>query len=131
MLPIEAQKEILEYIEMNLEISSDHAERIAAKYGVMGDPDALQKAYRKDQVNRFLAGFEDEDGHREFRSVSNGFGVRKYVYLPLCNDKWTLKKLRRSIRRYTRSLLESGEKVDTQLETVDGKLNRLTRRIKV
>lgn len=131
MLPIEAQNEILAYLEEHLEISSDLAEKIAKKYGVRGDPEALQKAYRKDQVNRFLAGFEDEDGNREIRSVSNGFGIRKYVYLPLCNDRWTLKKLRRSIYRYTRSLLDSGELVDTQLETVDGKLNRLTRRIKV
>ena len=129
MLPMEAKLELMAYLEEHLEITSDHAAEIVAKHGVKGDPDALQKGYRKSEVNRFFGGVEDEEGHRAIRSAVDMYGVQKYVYVPLCNDKWILKKIRRAITRQAKSVEESGKTVDTQLETIAGKLNCLSRRI--
>lgn len=131
MLPLEAKLELMAYMEEHLEITSDHAAEIVAKHGVRGDPDALQKAHRKSEVNRFFGGVEDEEGHRAIRSVVDICGVQKYVFVPLCNDKWILKKIRRAISRQAKTVEESGKQVDNQIETITGKLNRLTRRIKV
>lgn len=128
MMPLEAENEILEQLYRNYEISSDEAARIAKKYGVKGNPEDLQTAYRKKQVQRFLGEFTDHQGRREIMSVPDGRGGRKYVLVALCNDKRTLKRLKLSIHRHTRALGESEDKVCSQIASVDGKLIQLIRR---
>ncbi len=47
ILPLEAEKEVLDTLSANMRISSEEIAAILKKYGVSGDVDALQDSYRK------------------------------------------------------------------------------------
>ena len=78
-IPPEAEQEIFDRLFRQMSVSSDEMAEILE---VCGDPDALQKNYRKRVAQRLMAGFRDSEGKREVLAGKGG----AYYFVPLCND---------------------------------------------
>ena len=81
-IPPGAEKEILDRLFRNMHMNSDDMAEILERYGVFGEPDALQRNYRKRTAQRLMSSFRDEDGKREILSGKGG----EYYVVPLCSD---------------------------------------------
>ena len=81
-IPPEAEQEIFDRLFRQMSVSSDEMAEILERHGVCGDPDALQKNYRKRVAQRLMAGFRDSEGKREVLAGKGG----EYYFVPLCND---------------------------------------------
>ena len=64
-VPEDAAAEILEKLMTHQQISSDEVAQILKRYGVCGEPEALQVAYRKKVGQRLIASLRDPYGRRE------------------------------------------------------------------
>ena len=64
-VPEDAAAEILEKLMTHQQISSDEVAQILKRYGVRGEPEALQIAYRKKVGQRLIASLRDPYGRRE------------------------------------------------------------------
>ena len=60
----DAAAEILEKLMTHQQISSDEVAQILKRYGVCGEPEALQIAYRKKVGQRLIASLRDPYGRR-------------------------------------------------------------------
>ena len=81
-VPEDAAAEILEKLMTHQQISSDEVSQILKRYGVCGEPEALQIAYRKKVGQRLIASLRDPYGRREVFSTGN-----TYVLVDCCNDR--------------------------------------------
>ena len=72
-VPEDAAAEILEKLMTHQQISSDEVARILKRYGVCGEPEALQIAYRKKVGQRLIASLRDPYGRREVFSTGNTY----------------------------------------------------------
>ena len=81
-IPPGAEKEILDRLFRDMHMNSDEMADILERYGVFGDPYALQRNYRKRTAQRLMSSFRDEDGKREILSGKGG----EYYVVPLCSD---------------------------------------------
>lgn len=79
-VPEDAAAEILEKLMTHQQISSDEVARILKRYGVCGEPEALQIAYRKKVGQRLIASLRDPYGRREVFSTGS-----TYVLVDCCN----------------------------------------------
>ena len=70
-VPEDAAAEILEKLMTHQQISSDEVAQILKRYGVCGEPEALQVAYRKKVGQRLIASLRDPYGRREVFSTGN------------------------------------------------------------
>ena len=61
-VPEDAAAEILEKLMTHQQISSDEVAQILKRYGVCGEPEALQIAYRKKVGQRLIASLRDPYG---------------------------------------------------------------------
>ena len=78
----DAAAEILEKLMTHQQISSDEVAQILKRYGVCGEPEALQIAYRKKVGQRLIASLRDPYGRREVFSTGS-----TYVLVDCCNDR--------------------------------------------
>ena len=69
----DAAAEILEKLMTHQQISSDEVAQILKRYGVCGEPEALQIAYRKKVGQRLIASLRDPYGRREVFSTGNTY----------------------------------------------------------
>ena len=113
-LPPEAQQEILERLSTRMRISSQEIAAILEKYGVCGDIDALQDAYRKRLGQRLMATIRDENGKREVLSASG-----EYVIVDCCNDPQKLKAIRHRIQAQMNGLDMSAGKVQKRVRFLE------------
>ena len=81
-VPEDAAAEILEKLMTHQQISSDEVAQILKRYGVCGEPEALQVAYRKKVGQRLIASLRDPYGRREVFSTGS-----TYVLVDCCNDR--------------------------------------------
>ena len=81
-IPPGAEKEILDRLFRDMHMNSDEMADILERYGVFGDPDALQRAYRKRKAQTLMSSFRDGEGKRTILSGKGG----EYYVVPLCND---------------------------------------------
>ena len=76
-LPLKAQEEILERLFERMFLDKKDIDEITERYGVYGDIGALQRSYRRQQAQRFIASLRDDRGVRLAMSVKGGivFGI--------------------------------------------------------
>ena len=103
-VPEDAAAEILEKLMTHQQISSDEVAQILKRYGVCGEPEALQIAYRKKVGQRLIASLRDPYGRREVFSTGS-----TYVLVDCCNDRDALRpcassKRPKSARRFSSPL---------------------------
>ena len=72
-VPEDAAAEILEKLMTHQQISSDEVSQILKRYGVCGEPEALQIAYRKKVGQRLIASLRDPYGRREVFSTGSTY----------------------------------------------------------
>ena len=99
-VPENAAAEILEKLMTHQQISSDEVARILKQYGVCGEPEALQVAYRKKVGQRLIASLRDPYGRREVFSTGS-----TYVLVDCCNDRDALEHIhKKRTRTWKRSI---------------------------
>ena len=76
-VPEDAAAEILEKLMTHQQISSDEVAQILKRYGVCGEPEALQIAYRKKVGQRLIASLRDPYGRREVFSTGRQATIRR------------------------------------------------------
>ena len=106
-IPPDAQREILNRLSAETQISSQEIAAILERVGVCGDIDALQDAYRKRLGQRLMATIRDESGKREVLAAIGG----EYVIVGCCNDPQKLKAIQRRIQAQINGLDVSAGKV--------------------
>jgi hypothetical protein len=114
LLPPEAEAEIMELLSTNMQISSEEIAGILKKYGVSGDVDVLQNAYRKRVGQRLMSSFRDEYGKREVLATQSG----EYVVVECCSDQQKLKAIRRRIQGQMSGLDDSAGKVRCRIRVL-------------
>jgi hypothetical protein len=120
ILPLEAEREILERLSAELRISSGEIADILEKYGVSGDVDALQNAYRKRVGQRLMSSLRDENGRREVLAAGS-----EYIVVECCGDQQKLKAIRRRIQSQMSGLDDSAGKVRCRIRVLDKLFSRL------
>lgn len=119
-LPREAQARIDALLSQRFRIGSEELEAILNECGVAGDPEALQKGYRKSVAQRYMASIRDEDGKREILAVYNPDAVdTEYVVLDVCNDREQLCSLLRRLEHQKTGLNSSALKVRRRKHFLD------------
>lgn len=113
-LPPDAQREILERLSTETQISSQEIAAILERHGVCGDIDALQDAYRKRLGQRLMAAIRDEHGKREVLSASGD-----YVIIGCCNDPQKLKAIQHRIQAQMNGLDMSAGKVRSRVRFLE------------
>ena len=91
-VPEDAAAEILEKLMTHQQISSDEVAQILTRYGVCGEPEALQIAYRKKVGQRLIASLRDPYGRREVFSTGS-----TYVLVDCCNDRDALEHIHKKL----------------------------------
>ena len=91
-VPEDAAAEILEKLMTHQQISSDEVAQILKRYGVCGEPEALQIAYRKKVGQRLIASLRDPYGRREVFSTGS-----TYVLVDCCNDRDALEHIHKKL----------------------------------
>ena len=102
-IPPGAEDEILGRLFRDMHMNSEEMADILERYGVMGDPDALQRAYRKRKAQDMMSRFRDDEGKR---TVLAGKGGEYYV-VPLCNDLAALDDVRHRLEQQEHGLHNS------------------------
>ena len=82
VIPSGAEKEILDRLFREMHMNSEQMADVLERYGVMGDPDTLQRSYRKRAAQRLMSSFRDDEGKRTILAGKGG----EYYVVPLCND---------------------------------------------
>ena len=102
-IPPGAEKEILDRLFRDMHMNSDEMADILERYGVFGDPDALQRNYRKRTAQRLMSSFRDEEGKRQVLSGKGG----EYYVVPLCNDLAALDEVGQRLKLQAQGLDKS------------------------
>lgn len=119
-LPREAQARIDALLSRRFRIGTNELETILRECGVAGDPEALQKSYRKAVAQRYMASIRDEDGKREILAVYNPDATdTEYVVLDACNDREQLGSLLRRLEHQKTGLNSSALKVRRRKHFLD------------
>ena len=118
-LPLEAEQEIMDMLSANMRISADEIAAILKKYGVSGDMDALQNAYRKRLGQRLMSSIRDENGKREVLARGS-----EYIVVECCSDQQALKAIRRRIQSQMNGLDDSAGKVRCRIRVLDELISR-------
>ena len=127
-LPREAQVRIDALLSARFRIGTDELEAILKECGVTGDPEALQKSYRKAVAQRYMASIRDEDGKREILAVYNPDATdTEYVVLDACNDRDQLGSLLRRLEHQKTGLNSSALKVRRRKHFLDKFFHRRKR----
>ena len=127
-LPREAQARIDALLSERFRVGTDELEAILKECGVAGDPEALQKSYRKAVAQRYMASIRDEDGKREILAVYNpGATDTEYVVLDACNDRDQLGSLLRRLEHQKTGLNSSALKVRRRKHFLDKFFHRRKR----
>ena len=119
MLPLEAEQEIMDTLSAKMRISADEIAAILKKYGVSGDMDALQNAYRKRLGQRLMSSIRDENGKREVLARGS-----EYIVVECCSDQQALKAIRRRIQSQMNGLDDSAGKVRSRIRVLDQLISR-------
>ena len=98
-------------------------DEITERYGVYGDIEVLQRSYRRQQAQRFIASLRDDKGVRLAMSVKGG----KYVLIDYSNDKRGLNALHERLYAQMRGLERSDAKVKDRIEELKRMIARFTR----
>ena len=98
-------------------------DEITERYGVRGDDETLQRSYRRQQAQRFIASLRDDDGVRLAMSVRGG----KYVLIDYSNDKRGLNALHERLQSQIRGLDRSDTKVTDRIAQLKRIIARFTR----
>ncbi len=122
LLPPKAEEEIMDRLSANMRISAEEIAAILAKYGVSGDADALQNAYRKRLGQRLMSSLRDENGKRVVLAHGG-----EYVVLECCSDEQKLRAIRRRIQSQMSGLDSSAGKVRRRLRVLE-RLSAVLRR---
>ena len=120
VLPLEAEQEIMDTLSANMRISADEIAAILKKYGVSGDMDALQNAYRKRLGQRLMSSIRDENGRREVLARGS-----EYIVVECCSDQQALKAIRRRIQSQMNGLDDSAGKVRSRIRVLDQLISRV------
>ena len=123
LLPLKAQEEILERLFERMFLDKKDIDEITERYGVYGDIGALQRSYRRQQAQRFIASLRDDRGVRLAMSVKGG----KYVLIDYSNDKRGLNALHERLYAQMRGLERSDTKVKDRIEELKRMIARFTR----
>lgn len=102
-IPPGAEKEILDRLFRDMHMNSDEMADILERYGVFGDPDALQRNYRKRTAQRLMSSFRDAEGKRQVLSGKGG----EYYVVPLCNDLAALDEVGQRLKLQAQGLDKS------------------------
>ena len=119
VLPLEAEQAIMDTLSANMRISADEIAAILKKYGVSGDMDALQNAYRKRLGQRLMSSIRDENGKREVLARGS-----EYIVVECCSDQQALKAIRRRIQSQMNGLDDSAGKVRSRIRVLDQLISR-------
>ena len=119
VLPLEAEQEIMDTLSANMRISVDEIAAILKKYGVSGDMDALQNAYRKRLGQRLMSSIRDENGRREVLARGS-----EYIVVECGSDQQALKAIRRRIQSQMNGLDDSAGKVRSRIRVLDQLISR-------
>ena len=103
VIPPGAEKEILDRLFRDMHMNSDEMSDILERYGVFGDPEVLQRNYRKRTAQRLMSSFRDKEGKREILSGKGG----EYYVVPLCNDLTALNDVRQRLKMQEQGLDKS------------------------
>ena len=114
-IPPAAEREILDRLFANMEISGDEIAAILKKHHVSCDEEMLQDRYRRQIGQRLMASLRDDSGEREV--MSNGKG--RYIVLECCRD------IRRRIQNQMQGLNASAGKVQSRITVLDRLIARL------
>ncbi len=112
-VPEDAAAEILEILMTQQQISSDEVARILKRYGVRGEPEALQSAYRKKVGQRLIASLRDPYGRREVFSTGS-----TYVLVDGCNDQKALEHIHRKLDKDMEAVDQASSKIDNRLQVL-------------
>lgn len=112
-VPEDAAAEILEILMTQQRISSDEVARILKRYGVRGEPEALQIAYRKKVGQRLIASLRDPYGRREVFSTGS-----TYVLVDGCNDQKALEHIHRKLGKDMEAVDQASSKIDNRLQVL-------------
>mgnify|MGYP000211568918 CR=1 FL=1 len=125
-VPEDAAAEILEKLMTHQQISSDEVARILKRYGVCGEPEALQIAYRKKVGQRLIASLRDPYGRREVFSTGS-----TYVLVDCCNDRDALEHIHKKLDKdmeanatNSMKLREIMEEKENTQQKLDEKMDR-------
>ena len=122
----DAAAEILEKLMTHQQISSDEVAQILKRYGVCGEPEALQVAYRKKVGQRLIASLRDPYGRREVFSTGS-----TYVLVDCCNDRDALEHIHKKLDKdmeanatNSMKLREIMEEKENTQQKLDEKMDR-------
>ena len=122
----DAAAEILEKLMTHQQISSDEVAQILKRYGVCGEPEALQIAYRKKVGQRLIASLRDPYGRREVFSTGS-----TYVLVDCCNDRDALEHIHKKLDKdmeanatNSMKLREIMEEKENTQQKLDEKMDR-------
>ena len=125
-VPEDAAAEILEKLMTHQQISSDEVAQILKRYGVCGEPEALQIAYRKKVGQRLIASLRDPYGRREVFSTGS-----TYVLVDCCNDCDALEHIHKKLDKdmeanatNSMKLREIMEEKENTQQKLDEKMDR-------
>lgn len=112
-VPEDAAAEILETLITHQQISSDEVALILKRYGVRGEPEALQIAYRKKVGQRLIASLRDPYGRREVFSTGS-----TYVLVDGCNNRDDLERIQEKISKEVEASCQASDKIDNRLQVL-------------
>ncbi len=112
-VPEDAAAEILEKLMTHQQISSDEVAQILKRYGVRGEPEALQIAYRKKVGQRLIASLRDPYGRREVFSTGS-----TYVLVDCCNDRDALEHIHKKLDKDMEAVDQASCKIDNRLQVL-------------
>ncbi len=112
-VPEDAAAEILEKLMTHQQISSDEVAQILRRYGVCGEPEALQIAYRKKVGQRLIASLRDPYGRREVFSTGS-----TYVLVDCCNDRDALEHIHKKLDKDMEAVDQASCKIDNRLQVL-------------
>ena len=95
------------------QISSDEVAQILKQYGVCGEPEALQIAYRKKVGQRLIASLRDPYGRREVFSTGS-----TYVLVDCCNDRDALEHIHKKLDKDMDAVDQASCKIDNRLQVL-------------
>jgi Arc/MetJ family transcription regulator len=112
-VPEDAAEEVMDILLTRQQISSDELAQILKRYGICGDPEALQTAYRKKVGQRLIASLRDPYGRREVFSTGN-----TYVLVECCNDRDALECIHEKLGKDMEAVDQASGKIDNRLQVL-------------
>ena len=121
VIPPEAEKEIEDNLFRKTCASADEMVEILLRYGVTGDPDALQRAFLKNKIQKKMSSYRDEEGKRQVLAGKGGM----YYVVPLCNNLDVLGDIEQRIQHQIAGLNRSSDTVTRRMRVLRQMLDRL------